>query len=121
METIRKRIRKDYAPLTVSVSLSCLTSGSPVTQVYNAALNEYEPDRSVTPTILQPVVTAAASDGSWPQPYANSLLANMVWKVNGVDITTIASWASLFSIDTVGSTPRRSTTTKETSVKAGTT
>ena len=104
METIRKRIRKDYAPLTVSVSLSCLTSGSPVTQVYNAALNEYEPDRSVTPTILQPVVTAAASDGSWPQPYANSLLANMVWKVNGVDITTIASWASLFSIDTVGST-----------------
>ena len=24
--------------------------------------------------------------------------------VNGVDITTIASWASLFSIDTVGST-----------------
>ena len=104
METIRKRIRKDYAPLTVSKSLSCLTSGSPVTQVYNAALNEYEPDRSVTPTVLQPVVTAAASDGSWPQPYANSLLANMVWKVNGVDITTIASWAGLFTIDTIGST-----------------
>lgn len=104
METIRKRIRKDYAPLTVSVSLSCLTSGSPVTQVYNAALNEYEPDRSVTPTVLQPVVTAAAADGSWPQPYSNSLLANMVWKVNGVDITTIPSWAGLFSIDTVGST-----------------
>lgn len=104
METARKRIRKDYAPLTVSVSLSCLSSGSPVTQVYNAVLNEYEPDRSVTPTILQPVVTAAASDGSWPQPYANSLLANMVWKVNGVDITTLADWAGKFSIDTVGST-----------------
>lgn len=112
METARKRIRKDYAPLTVSVSLSCLTSGSPVTQVYNAALNEYEPDRSVTPTILQPVVTAAASDGSWPQPYANSLLANMVWKVNGVDITTIAAWAGKFSIDTVGSTRGALTITK---------
>lgn len=103
METSRKRIRKDYAPLTVSVSLSCLTSGSPVTQVFNAALNQYEPDRSVTPTILQPVVTAAASDGSWPQPYANSLLANMVWKVNGVDITTLADWTGKFSIETVGS------------------
>lgn len=104
METTRKRIRKDYAPLTVSVSLSCLTSGSPVTQVYNAVLDEYEPDRSLTPTVLQPVVTAAASDGSWPQPYANSLLANMVWKVNGVDITTLQDWAGKFSIDTVGST-----------------
>lgn len=103
METSRKRIRKDYAPLTVSISLSCLTSGSPVTQVYNAALDEYEPDRSVTPTILQPVVTAAASDGSWPQPYANSLLANMVWKVNGVDITTLSDWTGKFSIETVGS------------------
>ena len=104
METARKRIRRDFAPLTVSVSLSCLTSGSPATQVYDAVLNEYVPDRLVTPTILQPVVTAAASDGSWPQPYANALLANMVWKVNGVDITTLADWAGKFSIDTVGST-----------------
>lgn len=104
METARKRIRRDFAPLTVSVSLSCLTSGSPVTQVYDAVLNEYVPDRLVTPTILQPVVTAAASDGSWPQPYANALLANMVWKVNGVDITTLADWAGKFSIDTMGST-----------------
>lgn len=104
METARKRIRRDFAPLTISVSLSCLTSGSPATQVYDAVLNEYVPDRLVTPTILQPVVTAAASDGSWPQPYANSLLANMVWKVNGVDITTLADWAGKFSIDTVGST-----------------
>lgn len=104
METARKRIRKDFAPLTVSVSLHCQSAGSPVTQVYNAALDQYEPDRSVSPTILQPVVTAAASDGSWPNPYANSQLANMKWYENGVDISTIPAWANKYSIDTVGST-----------------
>lgn len=106
METIRKRIRKDYAPLTVSVSLSCLSSGSPVTQVYDAAANppEYVPDRAVTPTVLQPVVTAAASDGSWAQHQCNSLLANMKWYVNGVDITTLNDWTGKFGIDTVGGT-----------------
>ena len=104
METSRKRIRRDFAPLTVSVSLSCLTSGSPVTQVYDADENEYVPDRRVSPTILQPVVMAAASDGSWPQHHANAFLANMVWKVNGVDITTLSDWTGKFSIETIGST-----------------
>lgn len=104
METARKRIRKDFAPLTVSVSLACSTAFSPVTQVFRAADNEYEPDRSITPTLLQPTVMAYAADGSWTSPNANSMLANMKWYVNGVDITTLADWNGLYTIDTVGGT-----------------
>lgn len=104
METARKRIRKDFDPLTVSPSVHCQSAGSPVTQVYNAALDQYEPDRSVSPTILQPVITAAAADGSWHTPHANSLLTNMKWYENGVDISTIPAWSGKYSIDTVGST-----------------
>lgn len=104
METVRKHIRRDFAPLTVSVSMACSTTGSPVTQVYNAEEGEWEPDRSVTPTVLQPVVHANAADGSWPTPSANSELANMKWYANGVDISTIAAWNGKYSIDTVGST-----------------
>ena len=104
METGRKRIRKDFAPLSVSVTLACATQFSPVTQVFNARTGEYDPNRTVTPTVLQPTVIANAPDGSWPNPHSNALLANMVWKVNGVDITTINSWNNLYEIDTVGAT-----------------
>lgn len=104
METNRKRVRKDFAPLTLSVSLACATQFSPVTQVFNAASGEYEPDRSISPTVLQPTIIANANDGSWPNHNANEHLANMVWKVNGIDITTIAEWAGKYTIDTVGAT-----------------
>ena len=104
METSRKRIRKDFAPLTVSVSLACSTAFSPVTQVFRAASSEYEPDRSITPTLLQPTVIAAADDGSWPTPNSNAMLANMQWFANGVDITTLNDWNGLYTIDTVGAT-----------------
>ena len=33
-------------------------------------------------------------------PQANAQLANMVWKVNGVDITTLNAWQDYFSIET---------------------
>ncbi len=104
MEIARNRIRRDYAPLTVSVGIFCDSAYSPLMQVYNAANGEYEPDRSLSPTVIRPVVNAAASDGSWPTPSANAQLASMKWYVNGVDITTLADWAGLYTIDTVGAT-----------------
>lgn len=104
MEIARNRIRRDYAPLTVSVSIVCDSAYSPLMQVYSAAQNQYLPDRSLSPTVIRPIVNAAASDGSWPTPSANAQLAQMKWYVNNVDITTISSWAGLFDIDTVGST-----------------
>lgn len=104
MESQKKRIRRDYAPLTVMSGLVCTTPLSPVTQVYNSALGEYEPDRALTPTVIHPDVTAHAKDGSWKTPQANASLADMVWKVNGVDITTLQEWQNQYEIDLVGST-----------------
>ena len=100
MEIARNRIRRDYAPLTVSASLVCDSAYSPVMQVYSAAQNEYLPDRTLSPTVLRPIVNAAASDGSWPTPSANAQLANMKWYVNNVDITTLPAWSGLFTIET---------------------
>lgn len=104
METSRKRIRKDYAPLTVAVAIACDSGYSPMAQVYNAELGEFEPDRSISPTVLRPVITANANDGSWPNPSANHALTNMHWFANGVDISTIPSWSGKYEIDQVGAT-----------------
>ena len=104
METGRKRIRRDFAPLTVSVAISCESAYSPSTQVYNASTQEYEPDRSVTPTVIRPIINAHAADGSWPTPSANASLANMKWYVNDVDITTIESWLNMYTVESAGAT-----------------
>lgn len=104
METGRKRIRKDFAPLNVAVSVACATPASPITQVYNSENGQYEPDRGITPTIIRPEVIASASDGSWKDPHSNQFLADMKWYVNGKDISTLNDWQGLYSIDTVGST-----------------
>ena len=37
MRSNKKRIRIDYEPLNVAVSVACLTPASPAMQVYNAA------------------------------------------------------------------------------------
>lgn len=104
MQSKRTRIRKDYAPLTVAVSLKCTTPAAPTTQVLNGSNSEYEPDRELTPTIILPEVVANATDGSWGNPSSNHALADMKWFVNGVDISTIADWSGKYSIDQVGST-----------------
>jgi hypothetical protein len=80
--------------------LVCTTPLSPVTQVYNSHLDELEPDRTLSPTVIHPDVVAHAKDGSWKHPRANAYLANMVWKVNGVDITTLSEWENKFTIET---------------------
>lgn len=92
MESNRKRIRKSFAPLTTSVSVQCVTTASPTTQIYNAELGQYEPDRTLTPTKLRPVVIADTSDGSWTRHEANEYLADIYWYVNGVNVTT--AWST---------------------------
>jgi len=103
METNRKRIRKEYAPLKVSISVSCASQYSPLQQVYDAESNTYQPNRQLSPTVLRPQVTAHAVDGSWPDPSANSMLSDMHWYCNDQDITTMASWQGQFEIDAQGS------------------
>lgn len=106
METVRKRIRREYAPLTVAAEIVCTTPASPAAQVWNSALSEYEPDRTLSPTVIHPHVTASAEDGSWTQTDAGPLLADIVWLVDGTDITTLSGWAGLYSIDTSGGSTR---------------
>ena len=103
METSKKRIRIDYAPLNVAVSVVNITPNSPVVQVYNGLNNQFEPDRTLSPTVILPEVVASASDNSWGDPYSNHALADMKWFVNGVDISTIVDWENLYTIHQSGS------------------
>lgn len=112
MEANKKRIRKDFAPLNIVSNLICSTPNSPVMQVYNALNGEWEPDRYVSPTAIFPVVNAAATDGSWTNGPANNLLANMVWKVDGVDISTIPAWVGKYTIETSGNNRGQLTITR---------
>lgn len=104
MEVARKRIRKDFAPLNLAMSLVCVTPNSPTRQVFNALNNEWEPDRSVSPTVILPNIVAAAGDGSWDNGVVNTMLASMVWKVDGVDISTIGEWTGKYTIQNSGIT-----------------
>jgi hypothetical protein len=98
----KKRIRREYQPLTTAVSLKILTPASPSSQVYDPVQNEYIPDRSITPLAILPKVLADASDGSWTAHIANRLLASMKWFVNNVDISTLSAWNGLYSIEGTG-------------------
>lgn len=98
----KKRIRREYQPLTTAVSLKILTPASPAGQIYDPENNEYIPDREITPLTILPQVFADAADGSWTAHQANRLLASMKWYVNNVDIATLPSWAGLYSIESTG-------------------
>ncbi len=97
-----KRIRIDYAPLNVAVSVECLTPDRPALQVYDSTKSsgeEYNPDREVNASEFWPRVEAHAADGSWANQYANILLTEMHWFVNDVDIATLSDWAGQYEID----------------------
>lgn len=98
------KIRRDFAKLNTFASIVCVSGGSPTTQVYNTALAQYEPNRANTPCVLHPDVTAHASDGTWKNEQANAVLANMVWLVNGTEISKVWQEGTDYSINTDGST-----------------
>lgn len=103
MESGKKRIRIDYAPLTVAVSILNITPNCPVVQTFNGFTNQYEPNREITPTVILPQVVASASDGSWGDPHSNHALADMKWFVDGEDISTLSDWENLYEINQNGS------------------
>lgn len=104
MEISRQRLRKVFAPLNAAVSIRVLTSGSPLTQVYNDKTGTFEPNRELTATVILPEVTLSTSDGSLESPYGNSMLSSMKWYVNGVDISTLPEFAGKYAILSDGST-----------------
>ena len=86
----RGHTRVKFEPLNVSCSLVCLTPQSPMAQVINTTLSpiEYEPDRSVTPTLVLPEVRAIDLDNVFQHGAVNQYLSldNMEWTVNGKPI-----------------------------------
>lgn len=103
METTKKRLRINFAPLDIASSIVCITPNSPVTQVYNNTNSQYEPDRTLTPTVILPRIVAYAGDGSWPDPEANHVLADMHWYADGKEISTVAAWTGKYEIEQNGS------------------
>ena len=95
-----KHTRLDFEPLIISCSIACDTPASPLVQVSNALLNEYEPDRSITPCVIRPFVIIKDKDGIFPEGNANAMLSpeSMKWMLNGVDIKDIPEFAGKYTI-----------------------
>ena len=82
-----------FEPLNVSCSLVCLTPQSPMAQVINTTLSpiEYEPDRSVSPTLILPEVRVIDLDNVFQHGAANQYLTldNLDWTVDGKPISSV--------------------------------
>lgn len=89
----RGHTRVKFEPLNVSCSLVCLTPQSPMAQVINSTLSpiEYEPDRSVSPTLVLPEVRAIDLDNVFQHGAANQYLTleNLDWTVDGNPIDSV--------------------------------
>lgn len=89
----RGHTRVKFEPLNVSCSLVCLTPQSPMAQVINTTLSpiEYEPDRSVTPTLVLPEVRAIDLDNVFQHGAVNQYLTldSLEWTVEGKSINSV--------------------------------
>lgn len=103
MEISRKRVRKEFCPLTLSVSLTCESeANSPMMQTFDAYSEEFVPNRILSPLVLRPIVFANTNDGSWNKPSVNAMLSNLKWYISGVDITTLPEWEGEYSVEADG-------------------
>lgn len=95
MQTLKVRIRKDFAPLNVAVGIVNLNpQGSPMLQRYTERTQSYEPNHAMSPLVLgiKSKFTAKESNGNIVE-YSSADLAEMKWLLDGVDITTLKDWA----------------------------
>ena len=74
--------------------------GSSQTQVFRAASQSYEPNRTLTPTVIRPEVSVYDPDLVFENGTANRKLGYIKWYVNGVDLTTTVDYQNgLYAID----------------------
>ena len=89
----RGHTRVKFEPLNVSCSLVCLTPQSPMAQVINTTLSpiEYEPDRSVSPTLVLPDVRAIDIDNVFQHGAVNQYLTlgSLEWTVDRKPINSV--------------------------------
>lgn len=113
----RTHTRVKFQPLTTSCHLVCLTPMSPAAQSVNTlgSAPEYEPDRSVTPTVIYPDVRAIDPDNIFQHGAANASLAldTMEWLVDGEPIADVWTVGTDYTIDTSASDTRGALTVKK--------
>lgn len=95
-----KHIRVEFEPLLISCSIKCDTPASPLVQVSNALLGEFEPDRAISPCVIRPYVNVKDPDGIFGDGNINAKLAldSIIWKFNNIPIEEIPAFKDKFEI-----------------------
>ncbi len=86
-----RHTRLVFTPLRVSCTLECATPLAPCTQTFNSFTGEYEPDRTVSPTVIRVNVNVVDKDGVFGDGNANARLSldHLNWYVNGTPIADV--------------------------------
>ena len=94
MVEVRQKFRRKFAPLNLSYSLVCLSSGAPLMQTTDGV--NFYPDRTIVQSKIQPQINVTTTDKSWDSSRSNACLTNMVWWVSVENtwkkITEVESW-----------------------------
>jgi hypothetical protein len=98
-----KRFDFAYSPLLLSHGLT-VTGSVPSKQSYNADEDEYEPDYTLTPLVVQPFVRIMDKDGVLVTGSVNEKLTNMSWtEYEGNSKKTIETSNTNYVMSTAGS------------------
>lgn len=97
-----KRFDYNFRPLQMNVSFA-VDGSVPGRQSYDADADEYTPDYTLTPLVIQPCISCMDKDGLLPAGSVNGSLANIRWYeiVGGVS-TLIESTSTNYEITTGG-------------------
>lgn len=97
-----KRFDFNWKPLQLQISFA-IEGSVPDKQNYNADTQEYTPDYTLTPLVIQPCVSILDKDGVLPAGRINQYLANIRWYqiINGVS-TLIGGDNTNYEVTTTG-------------------
>ncbi len=86
-----RHTRLQFTPLIWNCTLECVTEDSPVTQTFNSATGEYDPDRTVSPTVIRPNVNVIDRDNVFGNGNVNRKLTldHLKWFVNDTPIEDV--------------------------------
>jgi hypothetical protein len=100
---ITKRFNFNLIPLTLSYGIT-LSGTVPDEQNYSAYTNEYIPDYTVAPVLLQPWVRIRAKDGRLTSGSVNGSLSNIKWVEVIGDTETVITTGNDYEVVTSGAT-----------------
>lgn len=113
----RTHTRVKFEPLTTSCQLVCITPQSPTTQSINVLSGspQYEPNRSLTPTVVFPDVRAIDPDNIFHHGPANVYLSldSLQWFVDDAPIADVWTAGTDYEIDTTETDTRGSLKVKK--------